>query len=107
VSRRAIPINTCGILKKKLFPSYRKDEMARWTSKMDVLADLNTLSNFSGECDCRGGSSIESYSSYGRGSSIEDRKLSGLPSPLLNMVLFIKNVYLIEVSVITFLIQIV
>ncbi|XP_023722055.1 uncharacterized protein LOC111872404 isoform X2 [Cryptotermes secundus] len=59
--------------------------MARWTSRMDVLADLNTLSKFSAECDSEEDSPIMPYSSYGRGSSIEDNNLSRLPSPLLNM----------------------
>jgi hypothetical protein len=95
------------VKKKPFSPHTEKEEMARWTSSMDVLADLNTLSKFSAECDCKEDCSIVPYSSYGRGSSIEDKKLSGLPSPLLNMVLFIKRVYVIEVSVITLRIQIV
>lgn len=74
---------------------------------MDVLADLNTLSKISAECDCKEDSPIMPYSSYGRGSSIEDKKLSGLPSPFLNMVVFIKRVHVIEVSVLTSHIQIV
>jgi hypothetical protein len=61
--------------------------MAKWTCSLDVLADLNTLSKFSPDCDCKSDIPIVPYSSYGRGSSSED-KLSRLPSPLLNEVLF-------------------
>lgn len=74
---------------------------------MDVLADLNALSKFSAECDSKEDSPIMPYSSYGRGSSIEDDNLSTLPSPLLNMVLFIKRVHVTEVSGIILHIQIV
>lgn len=74
-------------MKKKPFsPLSEQEEMARWTSSMDVLADLNTLSKFSEECDCERDIQFVPYSSYGRGSSVEDKKLSGLPSPLLNLV---------------------
>jgi hypothetical protein len=55
---------------------------------MDVLADLNTLSKFSADCHYRRDIPIVPYSSYGRGSFIEDKECPELPSPLLNMVLF-------------------
>jgi hypothetical protein len=95
-------------VKKTPFSSLsEQEEMARWTSSTDVLADLNTLSKFSAECDCKRDSPFVPYSSYGRGSSIDNKKLTGLPSPLLNTVLLIKRVHIIEVSVSTLGIQIV
>jgi hypothetical protein len=63
--------------------------MARWTSSMDVLADLNALSKFSAGCDYKSDIPVVPYSAYGRGSSVEVKNFSQIPPPLFNMVLFI------------------
>jgi hypothetical protein len=60
--------------------------MATWTSDVDVLEDLNMLSEFSAGCDCVEEIPIVSYSSYGRG-SVKGQKASSRPSsPEFNVV---------------------
>jgi hypothetical protein len=61
-------------------------EMATWTSGLDVLDDLDKLSEFSAGCDRVKDIPIVSYSSYGRGSPIGDKAALRPPSPELNMV---------------------
>lgn len=59
--------------------------MATWTSGLDVLDDLDKLSEFSAGCDRVKDIPIVSYSSYGRGSPIGDKAALRPPSPELNM----------------------
>jgi hypothetical protein len=61
--------------------------MATWTSSVDVLADLDMLSEFSAGCNYPKDIPIVWYSSYGRGIRIEEES-SRPPSPLFNMVRF-------------------
>ncbi|XP_069685081.1 uncharacterized protein [Periplaneta americana] len=53
--------------------------MATWGSSVDVLADLDRLSEFSAGCNYTKDIPIESYSSYGRGSVIQERESSSPP----------------------------
>jgi hypothetical protein len=55
--------------------------MATWTSDVDVLVDLDKLSEFSAGCDHIKDIPIVAYSSYGRGSLIGDQEALRLPSP--------------------------
>lgn len=60
-------------------------EMATWTSGLDVLDDLDKLSEFSAGCDHIKDIPIVAYSSYGRGSHIGDKETLRPPSPEVNM----------------------
>jgi hypothetical protein len=53
---------------------------------VDVLADLDMLAEFPDGCIYTKDIPIVSYSSYGRGSYLEEEPSSGPPSPLCNMV---------------------
>lgn len=55
--------------------------MATWTSGVDVLDDLDKLSEFSAGCDHIKDIPIVAYSSYGRGSLIGDKEALRSPSP--------------------------
>jgi hypothetical protein len=55
--------------------------MATWTSGVDVLDDLDKLSEFSAGCDHIKDIPIVAYSSYGRGSLIGDKEALRTPSP--------------------------
>jgi len=63
--------------------------MATWTSDVDVLGDLDKLSEFSAGCDHIKDIPIVAYSSYGRGSCIGDKEMLRSPSPEVNMLLIV------------------
>jgi len=63
--------------------------MATWTSGVDVLDDLDKLSEFSAGCDHIKDIPIVAYSSYGRGSLIGDKEALRSPSPEVNMLLIV------------------
>lgn len=65
--------------------------MATWTSDVDVLDDLDKLSEFSAGCDHIKDIPIVAYSSYGRGSLIGDKDKEALrsPSPEVNMLVIV------------------
>jgi hypothetical protein len=60
--------------------------MATWTSDLDVLADLDFLSEFSAGCDYTKDIPILSYSSYGRGNFIDGKESPRSPSALFDVV---------------------
>jgi hypothetical protein len=64
-------------------------EMATWTSDVDVLDDLDKLSEFSAGCDHIKDIPIVAYSSYGRGSLIRCKEALRSPSPEVNMLLIV------------------
>jgi hypothetical protein len=64
-------------------------EMATWTSDVDVLGDLDKLSEFSAGCDHIKDIPIVAYSSYGRGSFIGDKEALRSPSPEVNKLLIV------------------
>jgi hypothetical protein len=63
--------------------------MATWTSGVDVLDDLDKLSEFSAGCDHIKDIPIVAYSSYGRGSLVGVKEALRSPSLEVHMLLIV------------------
>lgn len=63
--------------------------MATWMSDVDVLDDLDKLSEFSSGCDHIKDIPVVAYSSYGRGSLTGDKETLRSPSSEVNMLMIV------------------